>query len=343
MERMSLSSAGGSAKSRCSKTRPSSSEVKVWDAGNYPPREAFAAFREGICSAFMPWTFEIDSEQTFKGRIESVPIENGAIARAHSVPLRGKRTQGNIADSAMDCYMVAYAIFGNFSVEQKGRISVATSGDLLVYDAMRPTLSLRDCRCASRSALGLVIPKSRFSHIRNSEDIFSNLVIQKTRLMQALANTLNFIAANIHTASREEHEALFDACVSLLPVAARCRSYDANIAGYTGEKQVLNEIMAVAEQDMQSPDLSAVKVAGRLGISDRYVHKLFAERGTTFSSYVTGRRLENIHADLVSSASRALPISAIAYKWGFNDLSTFNRAFKNKFGRPPSRVRAEFG
>jgi AraC-like DNA-binding protein len=48
------------------------------------------------------------------------------------------------------------------------------------------------------------------------------------------------------------------------------------------------------------------------------------------------------HADLVSSASRALPIFAIVYKWGFNDLSTFNRAFKNKFGRPPSRVRAEF-
>src|SRR5258706_3475143 len=100
---------------------------------------------------------------------------------------------------------------------------------------------------------------------------------------------------------------------------------------------------AVAEEDMQSPDLSAVKVAGRLGISDRYVHKLFAEHGTTFSSYVTSRRLENTHADLVSSAFRALPISAIAYKWGFNDISTFNRAFKNKFGRPPSRVRAEFG
>ena len=342
MERMSLSTVGGNAESRCSKTRPGSSEVKVWDAGNYPPREAFAVFREGICTTFMPWTFEIDSEQVFKGRIESVPIENGVVARAHSVPLRGKRTQANIADSAMDCYMVAYAILGDFSVEQKGRVSVATSGDLLVYDAMRPTSSLRDCRCTSRSALGLVIPKSRFSHIRNSEDIFSNLVIQKTRLMQALANTLDFIAANIHTASRQEHEALFDACVSLLPVAARYGSSDANTVGNAGEKPVLNEILAVAEQDIQSSDLSAVKVAGRLGISDRYVHKLFAEQGTTFSSYVTSRRLENIHSDLVSSVSRALPISAIAYKWGFNDLSTFNRAFKKKFGRPPSRVRAEF-
>lgn len=343
MERMSLSSVGSNAESRCSKIRPNSSEVKVWDARNYPPREAFAVFREGICSTFMPWTFDMDSDQAFKGRIESVSIENGAVARAHSVPLRGKRTRANIANSAMDCYMVTYAIGGDFSVEQKGRVSVATSGDLLVYDAMQPTLSLRDCRCASRSALGLVIPKSRLSHIKNSEDIFSNLVIQKTRLIQALSSTLNFIATNIHTASREEHEALFDACVSLLPIAARRRGYDAHMIGYTGEKRVLNEIKAVAEQDLQSSNLSAVKVAGRLGISDRYVHKLFAEHGTTFSSYVTSRRLENIHADLVSSASRALPIFAIAYKWGFNDLSTFNRAFKNKFGRSPGRVRAEFG
>jgi AraC family transcriptional activator of tynA and feaB len=72
------------------------------------------------------------------------------------------------------------------------------------------------------------------------------------------------------------------------------------------------------------------------GVSDRYVHKLFAARRMTFGAYVTERRLNHICADLISTRHSVL---GIAYRWGFNDISAFNKAFKKRYGCTPSRYR----
>jgi AraC-like DNA-binding protein len=50
-----------------------------------------------------------------------------------------------------------------------------------------------------------------------------------------------------------------------------------------------------------------------------------------------------VRRDLVSPTSRHVPISFVAYRWGFNDLSSFNRSFKNRFGCTPSRYRLHGG
>ncbi len=89
--------------------------------------------------------------------------------------------------------------------------------------------------------------------------------------------------------------------------------------------------------------ICARRAAEHFGISARYVHKLFAASSTTFSSYVVAKRLEHIRSDLLSPACRNQPISNLAYRWGFNDLSSFNRAFKSRFGCSPSRFRAQVG
>jgi AraC-like DNA-binding protein len=33
----------------------------------------------------------------------------------------------------------------------------------------------------------------------------------------------------------------------------------------------------------------------------------------------------------------------VAFRWGFNELSSFNRAFKKKYGCTPSQFRARVG
>jgi AraC-like DNA-binding protein len=96
-------------------------------------------------------------------------------------------------------------------------------------------------------------------------------------------------------------------------------------------------------QQISNANLSPREAADRLGISVRYVHKLFAAKGTTFGSYVASKRLENIRKDLVSPLCRNQPISVLAYRWGFNDLSTFNRSFKQRYGLTPSQFRMSAG
>ncbi|MEY9750188.1 AraC-like DNA-binding protein [Bradyrhizobium japonicum] len=91
---------------------------------------------------------------------------------------------------------------------------------------------------------------------------------------------------------------------------------------------------------LREPGLTVAAVAGAVGISERYVHKLFERSGTTFSDYLIDRRLVGAAADLRDPASGGRAIGAIAFDWGFSDLSHFARRFKQRFGCRPRDWRA---
>jgi AraC-like DNA-binding protein len=50
-------------------------------------------------------------------------------------------------------------------------------------------------------------------------------------------------------------------------------------------------------------------------------------------------RLEGCGAALRDPNQRALNISDIAYRWGFNDLSYFNKAFRTQYDMTPGEWR----
>ena len=86
-------------------------------------------------------------------------------------------------------------------------------------------------------------------------------------------------------------------------------------------------------------DVSAAALARRHGIGSRYIRKLFEREGTSLSRFVLARRLMAVHRMLGSRQHAHLPISSLAYEAGFGDLSTFNRAFRARFGATPSDIR----
>jgi AraC-like DNA-binding protein len=96
---------------------------------------------------------------------------------------------------------------------------------------------------------------------------------------------------------------------------------------------------AYVRQHLHRPDLRADAVAAHLGVTPRYVHKLFETEGRSFLEYVFAERLTRAYHALASDSARS--ISAIAFAAGFNDLSHFNRTFRRCFGRTPSDVRGE--
>lgn len=93
------------------------------------------------------------------------------------------------------------------------------------------------------------------------------------------------------------------------------------------------------EARLADPELSLVAVAAEDGISPRYLQKLFTAAGLKFSGYVRERRLERCYADLVSPIHAQLSVSEIGYRWGFGDAPHFSRAFRARYGLPPSQHR----
>ena len=107
----------------------------------------------------------------------------------------------------------------------------------------------------------------------------------------------------------------------------------------TPRKRRHREVFAYIDSHFPEADLSARRVADELGVSTRYVQIMFAEMGTTPSSYIQSLRLDHA-ARLLIQTHRGAPITAIAYDSGFNDLSTFCRVFRRKFGVAPRDYRA---
>jgi AraC-like DNA-binding protein len=90
------------------------------------------------------------------------------------------------------------------------------------------------------------------------------------------------------------------------------------------------------------PELSVTKVAQSLRISPRYVQRLLATFGTSFTAYVTELRLQQTFRMLTENKPDHHRISDIALEAGFSDISYFNRRFRARFGDTPRGVRAQF-
>lgn len=101
----------------------------------------------------------------------------------------------------------------------------------------------------------------------------------------------------------------------------------------------LAAIKADVEMHLHSEDLTIGWVAGRHGITERYVRALLAAEGTSFRDFVANRRLLGAHRLLGDPTHRNLSVHAIALAVGFGDLSAFNARFKRLFGATPSDVR----
>lgn len=87
---------------------------------------------------------------------------------------------------------------------------------------------------------------------------------------------------------------------------------------------------------LREADLSVARLAGELGLSQRYVHKLFAARRQSVMGWVREQRLEACRREITARGKRS--IADIAGTWGFESPAHFSRTFRKRFGVAPSQL-----
>lgn len=298
--------------------------------------EAFSYFREAICQAFMPWTPEQIEERGFQARGEAFKIGQATVGRLDATPFANARTKIDIGKSPFDCIYLNYVVQGQLSVSQNGKMSVASKGDVMIFDG---TCSLRAITGTQPryQLLGIQIPKDDFKGSLSLEDTFGNVNFEAQIVPKAMQACLESLAYRIAEYSEEEVTALYRATLELLPVMAGVNTKPDTFNQTT---RVARELVELIDQQFSNPELTPESAAQQLGISTRYVHKIFAQHGTTFGECVRSRRLDAIARDLLLDLRPRPLISTIVFRWGFTDLSTFSRAFVKRFGCSPKAYRA---
>ncbi|HEY3798268.1 MAG TPA: AraC family transcriptional regulator [Caulobacteraceae bacterium] len=89
------------------------------------------------------------------------------------------------------------------------------------------------------------------------------------------------------------------------------------------------------------PELSAGDVARAVGVSRRYLHRLFAEEQLSFREELIALRIEACMKAFLDENQADKTIAEIAFAAGYADISQFNRHFRKLKGATPSALRRE--
>jgi AraC-like DNA-binding protein len=114
---------------------------------------------------------------------------------------------------------------------------------------------------------------------------------------------------------------------------------DPRLPPETHSRTLLLRVKAYVNRHLGDADLTPARIAAAHHISRSYLYRLFESEGLGVAAYIRDRRLHNARRDLTDPALRALPIHAVAARWGFPRAPEFTRAFRTAYGVPPSELR----
>ncbi|MGF6308306.1 AraC-like DNA-binding protein [Bradyrhizobium sp. i1.8.4] len=249
--------------------------------------------------------------------------------------MRFRRLQANLADGD-DSIGIIFCSSGKSRLSQRGEDVELRAGDAIAILHSEPV----SVTYAEGLQFGLAVPREALAQrVTNVEGLVMRRIWHQTeafRLFTAYLKSVfktraltapklrDAVVAHIHDLvafAIDECPALGESSASAV-VAAR---HDAAL-----------DYMAT---HFEEPGLSVQTVAHCQRISPRYLQRLMASSGSSFTERVNGLRLERAFQLLTRAHASHQRISDIALEVGFSDVSHFNRLFRARFGDSPRGVR----
>ncbi|MGW2741238.1 helix-turn-helix domain-containing protein [Streptomyces sp. NPDC001450] len=210
-------------------------------------------------------------------------------------------------------------------------------GDICFYDLHRPpSLDLPEgCRTKtfllSRELLGLT---DRALHR------ITRLPVRHDSRMGSLLSPFLSDLADTAVASRPAvGEMLAWNAVNLLTTLATEHLREHGRAAADEQSSLVCRILGFIDLNLTDVELSPQRIARAHHISVRYLHKLFADEGTTVGRRILLRRLEECRRELADRSRGTRTIAAVAGRWGFASATHFSRVFRATYGMTPREWR----
>ncbi|WP_426410180.1 helix-turn-helix domain-containing protein [Bradyrhizobium ganzhouense] len=316
------------------------SRQSAWNTAGLRSNEQFTYYREAICQAFMKLTPEPMAEAGFSASVQNIRLGDAAINRVSFPEHVVRRSAADIAASDRSCYYLNLKLAGRCRIRQDGREISLSPGQVGIFDSDRQFALLHDRGPQLQVASFWVPAEALRERLPASFDVTAARVSDDPFVGHLITETARTLSEGALRMTEDEGVRLFRALIELVAVSLSRQS-----RARTAEAESLTDATMLAlkqaiHRRLREPGLAVADIAAAVGISERYVHKLLARSGTGFTDYVIERRLDGIARDLRDAAMAGRTIGAIAFDWGFSDLSHFTRRFKQRFGCRPRDWRA---
>ena len=307
----------------------------AWNTAGVRPNEQFAYYREAICQAFMNLTPEPAAAAGFPASVGHIRLGDAAINRVSFPEHVVRRSAADIAASDRSCFYLNLKLAGRCRIQQDGREISLSPGQVGIFDSDRQFALLHDHGPQLQVASFWVPAGALRERLPASVDVTACRVSDDPFVGHLIVETARTLSDGALRMTEDEGVRLFGALIELVAVSLSRRSR----AG-APESESLAEATTLAlkraiHRRLREPGLAVADIAAAVGISERYVHKLLARSGSSFTDYLIAHRLDGAARNLRDPTMADRTIGAIAFDWGFSDLSHFTRRFKQRFGCRP--------
>jgi AraC-like DNA-binding protein len=326
----------GSAKGDCGEdlghaetVRP---QVDVWPTDAARAHERYSYWREALCQSVFKISIEAVPER-FSARVAARGCGPLRFFRSEASGYRVVRSQRGIESAPTDHYSVYLQVSGQAVIEQGDETFTYHPNDISIVDGRYPFRA--DVSGAGACAIA-VIPRAMID--RRAPWLSwrpLHRLAATSRFVDLAGRHIMELTAEGSRLSDRTATLLTDNLCNLLALA----SVPDIAPGRLQPELQIEAIFAFCRQHLHHPDLSPQFVADHFGIALRTLHLRFQKTGQSFGRWVLDHRLDACRAALRDDNQRTLNISEIAYRWGFNDLSHFNKAFRARFNETPREAR----
>jgi AraC-like DNA-binding protein len=301
-----------------------------------PERDRIAVWCEVYGRQVLRLEPDISPEIAFHSNLAGQLLPGLGIIYGSIAPCRLRRTRQLLDDGTDNLFLIVPS--GPALADQGGRETELAAGEGVLISSGEPG----GVTFSDSTILALSLPRAALRAQLHDPDALR--LPRVPRNTEALRLLMRYVAAAADVSMTESgplRGAFVDHVHDLVALALGATRDAAALAGSRGLAAArLRAIKDDVRASLHEGGLDVATVARRHGVSPRYVQMLFETEGTTFTQFLREARLARVHQMLRSPRGAGVRISAIAYEAGFGDLSTFNNAFRRRYGGTPSDVRA---
>jgi AraC-like DNA-binding protein len=308
-------------------------QVAEFSTASFRPHERVAAWREAFGRTVLRIDISPQVTERFHASAKLVRAANFGLIEASTSAVRQGNSRALIAN---DDVSFGSVMTSQWSASQLGRTADLQPGDgvLMTNSDVGGMNFPKECRyfCfgVPRAAIAALVP--------DVGALVARRIPASSPAFRMLVRYLQLVRRDNVVTTPELAAAFTDHVCDLLALALGPGSDATEIARTRGLPAA--RLLAMKDdirKNLGRPDLGVHWLAARHHVSVRYVQRLFEESGCTYTQFVLGERLAAAYQRLGARSDQ--PIHAVVYDLGFNDVSYFNRSFRQRFGCTPTDVR----
>jgi AraC-like DNA-binding protein len=225
-------------------------------------------------------------------------------------------------------YLLLLVERGQISIAQAGRLSSLREGQYMLLDS---GAKIRFSANGDVGLLGVFVPAFQLqARLRNMARM-SAQPLPCTELPWRIAKgLLRMLVNEIKYVPPQLSYSYANQVVDVVTVAVEADSQ--SMFGSSGRNALFKRCSAYVRSHISDYGLDPNKISEAMGISVRYLHKVFQESGESVCAYMRTTRLETAKTELADPQKSSLQVREIAHRVGFRSEAHFAAAFKNRYG-----------